>query len=309
LSIPNTIATVVSEPRRAPLWRSLLSWVFLVLFFLAAPLALVSGWARMTALDSVVYAQTVRGVANDPRVQDALATAVTTRLAAMLAGENPTATEAIRSRDAAETLGEATRRVVASATFRETWETANREAHRLLIAGLEQGSGQPMTLDLSPLADAIAREAAARGGDVPPELALDADDLRIELLDATTADRIRLAAARLEVAFWASLAVAVLSLVLSVGFAPDRLAALARAAFGLAVAMVTLIALMVATQAAVANAAAEGAGVVVGAIVEALSQGLRLSAIALALAGLVLAGVFSGLGSLRRSVMRRQPAG
>jgi hypothetical protein len=36
---------------------------------------------------------------------------------------------------------------------------------------------------------------------------------------------------------------------------------------------------------------------------------LRLSAIALALAGLVLAGVFSGLRSLRRSVTRRQPAG
>jgi hypothetical protein len=309
LSIPNTIATDVSEPRRAPLWRTFLSWVFLLLFCLSAPLALVSGWARMSALDSAVYAHTVRGVANDPRVQDALATAVTTRLAAMLAGENPTATEAIRSRAAAETLGEATRRVVASATFRETWETANRDAHRLLVAGLDQGSGQPVTLDLSPLQNAITREVEALDLDVPPELTIDADDLRIELLDAATADRIRGAAARLEVAFWASLTVAALSLVLAVGVAPDRLAALARAAFGLAVAMVALIALMVATQAAVVNAAAESAGVVVGAIVEALSQGLRLSAIALALAGLVLAGVFSGLRSLRRSVVRRQPAG
>lgn len=282
------------------------SWVFLIIFCLAVPVALVAGWARLTVLDAAAYAQAVGSAADDPRVQMGVSRAVTTRAEAMLAGDNPTATEALQSRVVAEALGEVTRGVVADEEFRETWETANREAYRLLISELDRGQGQPVSLDFSPLLDQIQAEVAALEVDVPADLDLDAEALRIEVLNAETADRIRLGVGRLDLAFWAALAVAVLSLSLSVALAPDRLVAIGRAGFALAIAMVALMGLLLVAQTWLAGAAgADGGGVAVSAILDSISQGLRLSVVALALLGLLAAGIFSGLRALRGSTPRR----
>jgi hypothetical protein len=54
-----------------------------------------------------------------------------------------------------------------------------------------------------------------------------------------------------------------------------------------------------------AEAGADGGGVAVGAILDAISQGLRVSTIALALLGLLLAGLCTGLRALRGSATRR----
>ena len=108
--------------RRSPIWRRILSWVFLILFCLAAPVALVTGWARLTVVDEDVYVRTVSRAAGDPRVQLGVSRAVATRVEATLAGDNPSATEALQSRVVAEALGEVTRGVVASEEFRQTWE-------------------------------------------------------------------------------------------------------------------------------------------------------------------------------------------
>ena len=295
--------------RRTPLWRRILSWIFLILFCLAAPVALVTGWARQTLIDEDVYTRTVARAAGDPRVQMGISRAVATRVEAKLAGENPSATEALQSRVVAEALGEVTRGVVASEEFRQTWEAANRAAHRFLASELAAGPGQPVTLDLSPLLDHIQAEVAAADVDVPPDLDLDAEALQIEVLDAETADRVRRGLQRLDLAFWIALAVALLSLILSVGLAPDRLAAIGRAGFGLAIAMIGLMALMLVTQAwLTGQAGATDGGVAIGAILDAISQGLRVSAIGLALLGLLVAGVFTGLRALRGSTTRRAVA-
>jgi hypothetical protein len=292
--------------RRAPWWRLTLSWLFLLLFCLAVPLALLTGWARLTVRDPENYAQTVRAVADEPRVQEGLADAVTLRSAALLGGENPTASEVIQNRVLAEALGEATARVVASEEFRDVWEEANRNAHRLLFDELAQGWGQPVDLDLSPLSGPLQVEVDALGLDLPVELTIDPITLRIEIFDAETADRIRRADRQLDIAFWGSLVGAVVSLLLAIAFAPDRLAALGRIALGLAIAMVTLIALLLVGQGALAARAGEAGGnAVVIAIADAISQGLRLAAIGLALGGLLLAGLFAGLCSLRGSMVRR----
>ncbi|HLL49988.1 MAG TPA: hypothetical protein VK356_04900, partial [Thermomicrobiales bacterium] len=95
---------------------------------------------------------------------------------------------------------------------------------------------------------------------------------------------------------------------LSIALAPDRLAALGRAGFGLGVAMIVLMALMVVSQAWLTGAAGDGGGVAIGAILDAISQGLRLSAVGLALVGLIVAGVFAGLRMLRGSTTRRRAA-
>ena len=294
--------------RRTPLWRRLLSWVFLILFCLAAPVALVTGWARQTLIDEDTYTRTVSRAADDARVQMGVSRVVVTRAEAMLSGDNPSATEALQSRVVAEAFGEVTRGVVESEEFRETWESTNREAHQLLAPGLTAGWGQPVSLDFSPLLDEIQAEVAALDLDVPPNLVLDAEALRIDVLDAETADWVRRAIGQLDLTFWVALAVTVLALLLSVGLAPDRLAAIGRAGFGLGIAMITLMALMLVTQAWLAGAAGDGGGVAVGAILDAISQELRVSAVGLALVGLLVAGVFTGLRALRGSMTRRGAA-
>ena len=291
--------------RRAPIWRRFLSWIFLIIFCLMAPVTLVTGWARLTVVAEDVYVQTVGTAAGDPRVQLGVSRAVATRVEATLAGENPSATEALQSRVVAEALGEVTRGVVASEEFRQTWEASNREAHRLLASGPAAGPGQPVTLDFSPLLDDIQAQVAALDVDVPPDLDLDAEALRIEVLDVETADRVRRGMERLDLAFGTALAVALLSLILSLGLEPDRLATIGRAGFGLAIAMVGLMALMLVAQAWLTGQAGANGGVAVGAILDAISQGLRVSTVGLALLGLLLAGLCTGLRVLRGSATRR----
>jgi hypothetical protein len=296
--------------RRSPIWRRILSWVFLIIFCLAVPVALVTGWARLTVVDEDVYVQTVGTAADDPRVHLGVSRAVATRVEATLAGDNPSATEALQSRVVAEALGEVTRGVVASEEFRQTWEASNRDAHRLLSSEQAEGRGQPVTLDFSPLLDDIEAEVAAVDVEVPPDLDLDAEALRIQVLDAETADQVRRGLERLDLAFGTALVVALLSLILSVVLAPDRLAAIGRAGFGLTIAMVGLMALMLVAQAwLTGEAGADGGGVAVGAILDAISQGLRVSTIALALLGLLVAALCTGLHALRRSATRRTVAG
>ena len=196
--------------RLSPIWRRILSWVFLILFCLAVPVALVTGWARLTVVNENVYVKTVGAAAGDPEVQLGISHAVTTRVEERLAGDNPSATEALQSRVVAEALGEVTRGVVASEEFHQTWEEANRKAHRFLASELAEGPGQPVTLDLSPLLADIQAQVAAADVDVPPDLALDAEALQIEVLDAATADRVRRGLMRLDLAFTTALVVALL---------------------------------------------------------------------------------------------------
>ena len=294
--------------QRAPIWRRILSWVFLIVFCLAVPVALVTGWARLTVVDENVYVKAVGTAADDPRVHLGVSRAVATRVEATLAGENPSATEALQSRVVAEALGEVTRSVVASEAFRQTWEASNREAHRVLVTEPAPGQGQPVTLDLSPLLGDIQAQVAAADVDVPPDLNLTAEALRIQVLDAATADRVRRGLERLDLAFGIALAVALLFLILSVGLAPDRLVAIGRAGFGLAIAMVGLMAAMLVVQAWLTGQAGADGGVAVGAILDAISQGLRVSTVALALLGLLVAGLCTGLHTLRRGATRRAVA-
>ena len=275
---------------------------------MAVPVALVTGWARLTVVNENVYVRIVGTAADDPRVQLGVSRAVTTRVEARLAGENPSATEALQSRVVAEALGEVTRGVVASEQFHQTWEEANRKAHRFLASELAEGPGQPVTLDLSPLLGDIQAAVAAADVDVPPDLDIDAEALQIEVLDAETADRVRRALHRLDLAFGTALVVALLSLILSVVLARDRLAAIGRAGFGLAITMIGLMALMLVTETWLAGAAGADGGVAVGAILDAISQGLRLSTVALALLGLLVAGLCAGLRALRGSATRRAVA-
>ena len=79
------------------MWRTVLSWLFLAIFCLTLPIALLTGWARLVAVDSVVFGRTMATLAADGRVQGAVGRVVAARVTANVAGENPTATEALQS--------------------------------------------------------------------------------------------------------------------------------------------------------------------------------------------------------------------
>jgi hypothetical protein len=245
-------------------------------------------------------------IAADGRVQNAVGRVISARVQVAIAGENPTATEALQSRVVGEVVREATTGVVASEVFQDTWEATNREAHRLLAAELDENWGEPVVLDFSPLLPEIQAELESLDLDLPPDVSLDATDLRIQVFDAETADRIRLAVGRVDLVAWAALAIAILALILSIWFAPDRLAALGRAGFGLTIAMMALIALLVTAQKwLMSETGAEGGADVASVILDAVSQELRVSAIGFALLGLLLAGLSTGLRALQQSTTRR----
>ena len=292
--------------QRGSLWRIVLSWLFLLIFCLAAPAALVAGWARLAVIDGAVYTATLRDMAADGRVQNAVGRVISARVQTALAGENPTATEVLQSRVVGEVFRETTSDVVASEAFRETWETTTQGAHRLLVAELPERWGEPVALDFSPLADEIEADVDALEIELPADFTLDAETLRVEVFDAATADRIRLAVQRVDLTFAVALAVAIVALLLSIALAPVRLAAIGRAGFGLAIAMVVLIALMLAAQEWVMNeTSAEGGRDVIEVILDAVSQGLRLTAVGLALVGLLLAALCGGLRALAAATPRR----
>lgn len=58
--------------RRPSWWRSALAWLFVLLFSVAAPLAVVAGWTRLTLFDTDRYVATVAPLASDPRIQEAV---------------------------------------------------------------------------------------------------------------------------------------------------------------------------------------------------------------------------------------------
>lgn len=290
---------------RPPLWRSILSGLLLAVFVLAAPVALAAGWARVTLLDGDVYTSAVAGVADDPRLPDALAQVISQRALASLAGDDQSATAAVQRRLIAEAIETATRSVVATPEFDVAWVAANRGAYAALQAGLAGGRGRPVVLDLSPLASEAQTVIEASDIALPAPITIAPEELQIEVLDVATADRLRQVLRDVTTVSWVSLGVAVLALVASVALANDRWQALAREGFGLALGMVALMAAMLVATGAAAQAVGGGAGgSVLLALTDALSQNLRLAAIGSAVAGLALAGVFAGLGALTRGTRR-----
>lgn len=289
-----------------PLWRSLLSWLCLILVWVAAPVALVTTWARVMVSDEAAYTRTVEAVAENPMVQSGLAEATTTQIMRAVTGENPTATAVVQARQLTEMVDAASRQIVASSGFRDVWREANRQAFRLLTSGLAAGRGVPIMLDLSPLAEQYEAQIDLLDAEVPVDLdaTLEAS-LQIEVLDAPTADHLRSAVQQLVLASWGSLAIALLAALLAVALAGNRLATLARLCFGLAVGMAALIALLLVGQGIAAAAVPDPSGrVALEGIADAVSQGLRLAAIGLALLSLLLAAIFAGLSYLLAGARR-----
>ena len=231
--------------RRSPLWRRILTWVFLILFCLAAPVALVTGWARLTIVDEDVYVRTVSRAAGDPRVQ----------MGVVPDGSHPRRGQAGRGEPDRD-RGAAVARRRRGARRGDPGRGRQRRVPPDLGGGqsggppfprLRAGGGTGATGHARFVAP--ARRNSDRGGSGrrrrsarsgagcrgPAHRGARRRNGRSRPA-RPAATRSRLLAPR-----WPS---TVLSLILSVVLAPDRLAAIGRAGFGLAIAMVGLMALM-----------------------------------------------------------------
>ncbi|MCA9862804.1 MAG: hypothetical protein R2853_06340 [Thermomicrobiales bacterium] len=298
-------------PRRTtPVWRRALALLCLVLCCVAAPVALTAGWARAILLDQAAYVQTVTPVADNAQIQHLLAQAITDRVVTATLGETSTATQAVQARLLREIVGSAALDVVASPAFATTWRQANAGLYSMLAAGISAGWGEPVVLDLSPLAGALQAEIDAVSDTLPVALHIAPEELRVQVLDAATADTVRRALRDLDRTFYAATAVVLLGAILSIALAGDRLRALTRLCFGLAIGATLLIAALLLGQAwAAGQSGGQASAVALEAILDAATQGLRVAAIAAAAISLLLAALFAGLGALRGSVSRRSPAG
>lgn len=296
--------------RNVPVWRRALSILCLVLCCLAAPVALATGWARTILQSQDAYVRTVAPVANDTQVQNLLAEAVTDRVVTATLGEEATATQAVQARLLREIVGEAALNIVASPAFATTWSQANAGLYTVLASGINAGWGEPVVLDLSPLASELQAEIDAVSSTLPIELEIAPEELRVQVLDAATADTVRSALRDLDRSFFIAAAVALLGALLSIALAGDRLRALMRLCFGLAIGATLLIAALLLGQGwAAGQSGSQASAVALEAILDAATQNLRVASIAAAAISLLLAALFAGLGALRGSVSRRSPAG
>jgi hypothetical protein len=296
--------------RRTPVWKRALSILCLVLCCLAAPVALVTGWARTILLSQDDYLQTVSPVADDTQIQYLVADAVTDQVVTATLGDASTATQAVQARLLRQVVGSAARDVVSSPAFADTWRQANAGLYSVLATGITAEWGETVVLDLSPLASELQAEIDVISDTLPIELQIAPEDLRVQVLDAGTADTVRLALQNLERAFIISTAVALLGAALSIALAGDRLRALVRLCFGLAIGATILIATLLFAQGwAAGQSGSQASAVALEAVVDAATQSLRVASIAAAAASLLLAALFAGLAALRGGTSRPSPVG
>jgi len=255
-------APTPAPPRSTPAWRTITSWVLLVVACVLVPVAGVAVWVRNLVLDSDRYVETVAPLAKNPDIQAQAVDAMVTKLFAEVDVEQeldsllPSQLDFVAAPIAGAVESQAANladTVVASDQFQAAWETANRKAHEVVVALLtgredkiaEVKDGE-IVLDLQQPLTNIRDRLVDRGltflEDVPDER-LDAQFVLFKSEELQQAqdltDRLDRSATWLP---WLSLGL----LAISVLLAGDRRKALVRAGIGIAIAAaVTALALAI----------------------------------------------------------------
>jgi hypothetical protein len=150
------------------------SYGLLVVFALLTPAAIVGTWAQRHLVDEQGYLHTVAPLSSDPRVQQAVASAVTAQVVAALpiksitASLPPALTDIGRAAtDAATTaVADAVTDVTTGPQFASVWLSANQSAHAQLsevLATTPGTSDVQLTLDLQPVVDAVQQHLVDNG--------------------------------------------------------------------------------------------------------------------------------------------------
>jgi hypothetical protein len=232
--------------------------VLLVIAIVATPLVVIGAWAKVQINDTDRYVDTVAPLADDPQVQQYVATElvdafnanvdvgsfVTDQLPSQLQGLAPTITSAVQG-----LVSAAANRFTASPAFKAIWVDANRAAHRVISGvltgdrdALELTDGQ-LSLDLGDALRALQTRLVDSGFEVAGRVDLSGVDHQIVLADGPRLAKLedaREMVGRLNRLVWVLGVVALLAAIGSVLLAPRRKAALIRLAIGLAAVVVVI---------------------------------------------------------------------
>ena len=183
---------VVPTPRpRRQRWRSVVATLLIVIGCILAPISVVAVWTKNLVTDTDRYVATVAPLASDPAIQSAIADKITAEIFTHLdvAGITNQAVDALAERGlppliatqlhalsqplssgvqsfVRDQVGE----VVASEAFANAWLTANREAHKALVAALTGDTREGVTIEndtvsinLGPIIQEVKQRLIDRG--------------------------------------------------------------------------------------------------------------------------------------------------
>lgn len=131
--------------------RRLGAWVLVVAASLAIPLAVTAYWAVTTVTDANRYEATLRPLAQQPGITNAVADRATDRLFALAPG----AASALSSSQLHSTVRDQIAGLLHTQAFQSTWDSAVRNSHPTAVAVLtgsaSTGGTTPVELNLTPV--------------------------------------------------------------------------------------------------------------------------------------------------------------
>ncbi|MCL8025446.1 hypothetical protein [Nocardioides bruguierae] len=169
-----------SLPRRA------FSLVLLLVAALLLPVWLVSSWTTSLVTDTDAYVEAVAPLADEPEVQDAVASRVSGALQQAIEDQLP-----ILSGSAVDNaVDRVTQSVVESEDFPGLWSAANRSVHAGLSEAItDDVPPDVITLDLTPVLDQVVAVLVRR--DVLPRIARNrAPEVEVEVARPDRLDRV-----------------------------------------------------------------------------------------------------------------------
>jgi len=254
-----TTATATTAPKtKLPRWRRILVGFLVVVGCILAPLSVLSVWMKTTLLDTDRYVSTVTPLADDPDVQQALATRITnallenTDIESRITDALPTKAGFAAPAIAAgleQYVHAAALKLVQSDQFDKLWTEANARAHPQIVALLEGDEGKRIStkngqivLKLGPVAEKVQGVLEKAGIDVfssssgsTPQIVL------ISSEDLKSAQGITDLLQKLA---WVLPVLTILAFGVAIGLSGNRRRTVLRSALGLALGMGLLLAVL-----------------------------------------------------------------
>ena len=288
--------------------RLIISIALLVVTLVATPLFIVSIWVHTTITDTDRYVHTVGPLADDPAVQEYVASQlsdafkenvdvkaiVAERLPSSLQPLNGTITSAVEG-----FVATAANRFTASPAFKTLWVDANRAAHRTIskvltgdTKALDLSNGA-LTIDLGNVLRNFQQRLVDGGLDVASKVDLSNVHKEVVLADGEAVAKIekaRDAVGLLQKLVWVLGILALAAAIASVAVAPKRGSALKRLGVGLALVVVVVAIAIAATRRAFVSAAGDTVpSPVVSSFFDALVDSIRFAFRLVFVLGLVMA--------------------
>jgi hypothetical protein len=237
--------------------RGVASVVCIVVASLLLPLAGVTIWVRNLVLNTDRYTTTVKPLASDPAVQQAVAVRVSDAVVDSLDVEQrakaalPEKAQFLAApiaTGAEQLVQRATLRVLETDQFERVWEVANRRAHDQVVDALtgrdtsriKQDKGK-VVLQLGPIAVKVAQQLERFGFGLPSNVDVSRVNVRYVLVDSSDLASIQDYTNLLDKLAWVLPILVLLLYAVAIVLAPRRRRAVVRVGVGVTIAMIVTV--------------------------------------------------------------------